>query len=178
MFADKKLGKVIQWGYLVKDLDQAMASWVEQLGIGPWWGYRNVPLQAVVDGKETAITIDVGLAYHQGVQIELIHQTCNGDSPYSYFYRNSDDAQVLQQIAYMVADLNQAIAQCEGRGMNEIGRVIPWPGGDREYMSTPRAKGIAIELMPHSQDFLDEYSRCVKVANTWGGEEPYRLVSL
>jgi len=177
MFADKILGEVLQWGYLVKDLDEAMESWVEQLGIGPWWGYKNVPLKAIVDGKETDIKVDVGLAYHKGVQIELIHQTCDSDSPYSYFYRGSDDAQVLQQVAYMVPDLNEAIAQCESRGMQEIGRVVPAPGADCVYMSSPAIKGIAVELMPLDQNFLDEYQRCAKEAADWDGSEPFRLIT-
>jgi methylmalonyl-CoA/ethylmalonyl-CoA epimerase len=178
VFADKVLGEVLQWGYLVKDLDQAMDCWIEQLGIGPWWGYRNVPLKSLVDGRETDIKIDVGLAYHQGVQIELIHQTCDSDSPYSYFYRESEDAQVLQQVAYMVPNLNVAIGQCQGRGMHEIGRIIPGPGADCVYMSSPAMKGIAVELMPFDQGFLDEYKRCAEQAEQWDGTEPYRLISL
>lgn len=177
MFADKRLGRVIQWGYLVKDLDQAMETWIEQLGIGPWWGYRNVSLRSVVDGKETDIKMNIGLAYHQGVQIELIHQVCGSDSPYSYFYRGSEDAQVLQQVAYMVPDVSAAIAQCAQRGMREIGRVISPAGDTFVYMSSPGLQGLAIELMPHDQSFLDEYARCVKVADSWEGEEPYRLIS-
>jgi hypothetical protein len=79
VFADKILGEVLQWGYLVKDLDEAMTSWVEQLGIGPWWGYKNVPLKAVVDGVETDITIDVGLAYPIAIFIEVVmtRRFCN-----------------------------------------------------------------------------------------------------
>ena len=33
MFADDILGPVKQWGYLVKDLDQAMDCWISQLGV-------------------------------------------------------------------------------------------------------------------------------------------------
>lgn len=177
MYADAVLGNVIQWGYLVKNFDEAMESWIKQLGIGPWWGYRNVPLKSIVDGKETDIVINVGLAYHKGVQIELIHQVCDNLSPYSYFFDNSEDAQVLQQVAYMVPDVNEAIAQCEARGMYEIGRVVPGPGADCVYMSSDAMKGIAIELMPHDQNFLDEYDRCVKEAASWDGSDPYRLIS-
>ena len=177
MFADDILGPVKQWGFLVRDLDQAMAGWIEQLGIGPWWGYRNVPSKALVAGQESDIIMSVGLAYHQGVQIELIHQTNDATSPYSYFYRGGDDAQALQQIAYMVDDVEQAVAQCRQRGMEEIGRIIPAPGTDYVYMSSPAMKGLAIELMPHDQGFLDEYQRCAAEAATWDGSDPYRLVS-
>ena len=177
MFAVDILGPVKQWGYLVKDLDQAMACWIEQLGIGPWWGYRNVPAKAVVYGQKNDLVMSVGLAYHQGVQIELIHQTNDVLSPYSYFYRDSEDAQVLQQIAYMVPDVDAAMRQCEQRGMQEVGRIVPAPGVNYIYMSSPALKGIAIELMPHDQGFLDEYERNAAEAASWDGTDPYRLIS-
>ena len=31
-------GPIRQWGFLVKDIDAAMHGWVQQLGVGPWWG--------------------------------------------------------------------------------------------------------------------------------------------
>ncbi|MFT4518635.1 MAG: methylmalonyl-CoA/ethylmalonyl-CoA epimerase [Halioglobus sp.] len=178
MFADHILGPVKQWGFLVRDLDQAMACWIEQLGVGPWWGYRNVSTKSIVDGRETDIEMSVGLAYQQGMQIELIHQTNDADSPYSYFYRDSDDAQVLQQIAYMVPDVDLAIEQCQQRGMEETGRIVPAPGLNYVYMSSPAMRGIVIELMPHDQGFLDDYDRNAATAETWDGSDPYRLISL
>ena len=177
MFADAILGPVRQWGYLVKDLDEAMACWVEQLGIGPWWGYRNVSSKAVIDGVESNIVMSVGLAYHQGMQIELIHQTNDAPSPYRYFYQDSDDAQVLQQIAYMVPDVDEAIASCQARGMHETARIVPAPGLNYVYMSSPALQGIVIELMPHDQGFLDEYARCAAEADAWNGDDPYRLIT-
>lgn len=178
MFADDILGQVKQWGFLVRDLDQAMASWVEQMGIGPWWGYRNVPAKAVVNGEESDFRMSVGLAYHQGMQIELIHQLDDATTPYSYFYRNSKDAQVMQQVAYMVPDVNDAIRQCEQRGMHEVGRILSAPELAYVYMSSPAMQGLTIELMPHDQGFLDEYARCATEARTWDGSNPYRLISL
>ena len=175
MFADTVLGPVRQWGYLVRDLDEAMACWVEQLGIGPWWGYRNVPAQAIVDGVTSDIVMSVGLAYHQGMQIELIHQTNDAPSPYRYFYERGADAQALQQIAYMVPDVDVAIEQCEARGMHEVGRICA--GATYVYMSSAAMAGLAIELMPHDQGFLDDYQRCATVAASWDGTEPYRLTT-
>ena len=178
MCADEVLGPVRQWGFLVRDLDEAMAGWVRQLGIGPWWGYRNVQCKSLVEGQESDIVMSVGLAYHQGMQIELIHQTNDALSPYSYFYQGGTDAQALQQVAYMVPDVSAAIASCEQRGMVETGRIIPAPGTDYVYMSSPALQGIVIELMPHDQGFLDEYERCVQEADSWNGDDPFRLVTL
>ena len=83
----------------------------------------------------------------------------------------------LQQVAYMVPDVEAAVRECEGRGMFETGRIIPSPGTEYVYMSSPAMRGLAIELMPHDQGFLDEYARCAAEAETWNGSDPYRLIT-
>ena len=177
MFADDRLGPVRQWGFLVRDLDEAMTCWVEQLGIGPWWGYRNVTARSIIDGVETQIEMNVGLAYSHGVQIELIHQTNEANSPYRYFYERGSDAQALQQIAYMVPDVELAAEQCIARGMRETGRIVPLVGGPYIYLDSPEMRGLVTELMPFDQDFMDEYERCAREAETWDGREPFRLIT-
>jgi hypothetical protein len=177
MFADEILGPIRQWGYLVKDLDEAMQCWVGQLGIGPWWGYRNVPVTATIDGVDSAVIMSVGLAYHQGMQIELIHQTNDAASPYRYFY-DTDDAQVLQQIAYMVPSVAAAISQCEARGMHETARISTGGTEPYVYMTSTAMQGICIELMLQDEGFMQEYQRCAAEAAEWDGSEPYRLITL
>lgn len=178
MFADDILGPVRQYGFLVRDLDEAMDCWINQLGVGPWWGYRNVTATSIIDGVETEVVMSVGLAYHQGMQIELIHQTNDVNSPYRYFYERGTEAQVLQQIAYMVPDVEIAAEKCRGRGMKETGRIVPMIGGPYIYMDSPAMNGMVIELMPHDEAFLEEYARAAKEAESWDGSEPYRLIAL
>ncbi len=177
MFADDRLGPVRQWGFLVRNLDEAMACWVEQLGIGPWWGYRKVSARSIMGGVETTVEMDVGLAYSQGVQIELIHQTNEADSPYRYFYERGDEAQVLQQIAYMVPDVEEAARECIARGMRETGRIIPLAGGPYVYLDSPAMRGLAVELMPYDPGFMAEYERCAREAENWDGRDPDRLIT-
>ena len=177
MFADTILGPVKQWGYLVRDLDEAIDCWINQLGVGPWWGYRNVPAMAESSGQQNSIVMSVGLAYHQGMQIELIQQLDDAPSPYQYFYQRGTEAQVLQQVAYMVPDVEVAVSQCQKRGMHEVGRILPSPELAYVYMSSPAMAGLSIELMPHNQNFLDDYARCAAEAAQWDGADPYRLIS-
>ena len=74
-------GPIKQWGFPVKDLDQAMAYWKDILGARPWCGYRNVTLEAHIEGQVNEVNMDVGLAYQNGVQIEFIPQTNDVLSP-------------------------------------------------------------------------------------------------
>ncbi len=128
MYFDNILGPIKQWGYLVKDLDRAMQCWVEQLGVGPWWGFKNVPMESTFEGEVNQITIDVALGYQNGVQIELIQQTNATLSPYSAFYATEKE-QFLHQIAYHAPEIDKAVAACRARGMREVGNI-------RTYMDT------------------------------------------
>ena len=178
MLCDDFLGPVKQWGYLVRDLDDSMKTWVEQMGIGPWWGFRNVPVTARFGNKETAIHLSVAMAYHQGTQIELVQHMEPEKSPNSDFYLNSDNALMFKELGYMVDDVAANVRLCEERGMQEVGRVIPAPGADCVYMSSPGMQGMVIELMPSDQDTLDNYNKCLAEAAEWDGSKPYRLISL
>jgi hypothetical protein len=43
-------GPIRQIGYVVTDLDQAMAGWLE-LGVGPWFVLRGLPVRADYRGE-------------------------------------------------------------------------------------------------------------------------------
>jgi hypothetical protein len=172
---EQLFGPVKQWGFLVKNLDEAMACWVDQLGVGPWWGFRNVTLQSQFRGETTSVNINVGLAYQNGVQIELIEQTNRVQSPYRAFY-DTPQAQVLHQVAYIVPDLDAAVARAKQAGMIEHGMVSN-PQQRFMYMESPALAGLVVELMPYDKAFVAEYERCAKEAAHWDGGDPYRLVS-
>ena len=74
MLDSQPFGPIKQWGYLVKDLDTAMQSWITNLGVGPFWGFKNVVLTSHMDGATSEVVLNVGLTYQAGVQIELIEQ--------------------------------------------------------------------------------------------------------
>jgi methylmalonyl-CoA/ethylmalonyl-CoA epimerase len=168
-------GPIKQWGFLVKNLDEAMRSWVEQLGVGPWWGYRNVTLQSQFRGETTEVKMNVGLAYQNGVQIELIEQTNRVQSPYRAFY-DTPHFQMLHQLAYIVPDLDAAVQRGKAAGLVEHGAVSN-AYSRYVYMDSPALAGLVVELMPHNPDFVADYARCLQEAAQWDGTNPYRLVS-
>lgn len=177
MQANKLFGPVKQWGYLVKDLDSAMDCWVNQLGVGPFWGFKNVPLTSYFQGQETEVMMDVGLAYQNGVQIELIHQTNDVLSPYSEFYQ-TDKAQMLHQVAYLCPDIDAAVATGKAAGLKEVGYIKTMMGNRYYYMDSPALNGLVIELMEQDELYVSEFERCLKETEEWDGSEPFRLISL
>ncbi|NND83319.1 MAG: hypothetical protein HKN50_12900 [Gammaproteobacteria bacterium] len=178
MFADTLFGPVKQWGYLVKHLDQAMDCWIHQFGIGPFWGFRNVTLKSNYQGVESDVVLDVGFAYQNGVQIELIHQTNVGDAltPYSAFYQ-STEPQMFQQLAYHCPDVDAARTCAVAAGLNELGYVESDMGSRYYYFDSPAMQGMVVELMEIDQMTADAFEMCAKEAEQWDGEDPYRLIS-
>jgi len=177
MLCNDLFGPIKQWGFLVKNIDDAMACWINQLGVGPWWGFRNVSVQSSFRGTESDVTMDVGLSFQSGVQIELIQQTNDALSPYSAFYE-SDAAQVLHQVGYFAKDIDAAVARAEGVGMREVGSIRTLIGTRYVYMDSPALEGLVIELMQTHPGFEEEYVRNAEEAQRWNGSDPYRLIQL
>ncbi|MBP8926149.1 MAG: VOC family protein [Pseudomonadales bacterium] len=167
-------GPITQWGFLVKDLDAAMQSWITHFGVGPWWGYRNVRLQSDFRGARTAVEMDVGLAYQNGVQIELIQQTNTVMSPYRFFY-DTDQAQALHQLSYIVPDLDAALTRAAAAGLREHG-VMRNDFARYVYLEHPAMNGLVVELMQSEPDYRASFAACAREAATWDGSEPFRLV--
>lgn len=167
-------GPVRQWGFLVRDIDAAMRCWIDQLGIGPWWGYRNVAMTSHFRGQQTEIVIDVGLSYQNGVQIELIQQRNAAASPYSAFY-DTPHAQMLHQVAYFVPDLDAALARGRAAGLVEHGSVSN-AAGRYYYLDSPALSGLVVELAKSDPDFEAFYARSAAEAASWDGRDPFRLV--
>ncbi|MDM9593694.1 VOC family protein [Pseudomonas guariconensis] len=72
-----------QLGFVVQDLEQSIDHWL-QLGVGLWTVFRDVQLQGNYQGQVVEVRMNVGLAYQGGLQIELIHTTSDGPSPYRH----------------------------------------------------------------------------------------------
>lgn len=169
-------GPVRQWGFLVKDLDETMQHWVEKLGIGPWWGYRNVQLTSEFEGQTTEVVIDVGLAYQNGMQIELIHQKNDAPSPYRAFY-DTPLRQQLVQFGYMVDDVPAAVTRGLQAGLRQQG-LVRNPYASYVYLDSAAMDGMVVELMPAHAQLEAEFQRCAQEAAQWDGSNPYRLVQL
>lgn len=121
--------------------------------------------------------MDVALAYQNGVQIELIHQTNDVLSPYSDFYQ-TDKQQFLHQVAYHAPQINETVAACEARGMTEIGSIKTMLGTRYVYMDSPALDGLVIELMEVDEAAVADFQRCSNEAASWDGSDPYRLIDL
>lgn len=164
------MGPMMQIGYIVDDLDQAMAQWRQGLGVGPWTIFRNVTLDGRYLGQPTSVQIDVALSYQGEMQMELIEQRNTAASP----YRGEDGPKLgIHHVAWLVDDLDVALARF-GAGhppvfeaQNPGTRVAYVSGGQTgvlwEFIESPAtreavATGLAASRdWDGQQDILAEY---------------------
>lgn len=108
-------GPIDQIGYLVDNLDESIARWLDHLGVGPWTVFRDVSLEGRYRGQPGTVTMDVALAYQGNIQIELIKATNDTPSP----YRDGAGAPILgiHHIAWVVDDLDVAVARATTNGL-------------------------------------------------------------
>src|SRR3954454_8947753 len=78
------LGPIRQIGFVVGDLDAALASWVA-LGVGPWYVIRGQHLHALYRGEPCEVTLSIAFANSGDMQMEVIAQEGGDPSIYTEF---------------------------------------------------------------------------------------------
>jgi methylmalonyl-CoA/ethylmalonyl-CoA epimerase len=160
-------GPIDQIGYVVTDLDAAVAGRMSGLGIGPWTIFRGSTLTGQYRGQPADVTIDVALAYQGGVQIELIAQRSSGPSPY---VGETGPKCGAHHIAWLVDDLDTGIAAAAERGL----KAVFVAGNDAvrvAYLEHPAEPEILYELI-EGADMRAMIDAGIAATAGWDGADP------
>lgn len=162
-----------QVGHVVADLDAAIARRLELAQLGPWMVFRGVTLQGELRGVPVEIEIDVGLAWRGGTQIELIQPRSTGPSP----YRRADGALDLglHHVAWIVADLDQAVAEARARGLVPVFSAHN-PATRVCYLEDPAEPEVLYEFID-GPGIADLHRAGNAAAISWDGKEPVRVMA-
>ncbi|MDT3444845.1 MULTISPECIES: VOC family protein [unclassified Pseudofrankia] len=164
-------GVVRQIGYVVRDLDQAVASWLE-LGVGPWYVLRGQSQRATYRGQSCEVSLSMAFANTGDLQVELICQEDSTPSIYTEFLESGREG--FHQLAWWVTDFDAAM-----RSVRAAGWPIPWFGGGDgatryAYVEPPAGPATIVEVMEVSVA-TDDLARVVRqAANRWDGSDPVR----
>jgi hypothetical protein len=166
-------GPIRQIGYVVTDLDQALASWVE-LGVGPWFVMRGLPTRVLYRGEPCEITLSLALANSGELQVELIHQ--HGDTPsiFTEFLASRDEG--FHQLAYWAEDFDATM-----QAVNDAGWPVVWSGGEDvgtrfAYVEPPNSPATIIELMELTDTTVGVGKFIRDAADGWDGSDPIREI--
>jgi hypothetical protein len=162
----------MQLGFVVPDLELAMAHWLGKVGIGPFYVMPHIVFaEALYRGRPTTADISVALAQWGDVQVELIQQFNDEPSIYRDFPGRTLGG--LQHVGVMTDSVADDLARLAPLGIEAVQRGSTTNGVNFAYLSTDHCPGGMIELIEHGP--IDDFFAMVrKAARDWDGRNPVR----
>lgn len=166
-------GPIRQNGYVVRDLDAALASWLA-LGVGPWVTLGPMEQQGMVfRGDPTAPTLTLAFANSGDLQIELIHQADDAPSAYREFLGSGREG--FHHLAWWAEDIAAAEAGARAAGWDIV--LEGDSGGMARffYAEAPEVAATMLEVMELNEMTRGLMDHVREAAETWdGATEPVR----
>ena len=166
-------GEPRQNGYVVRDVEAAMAHWAEVLGVGPWFYFERVPIEDFrYQGEPSALEVSIALANAGALQIELIQQRNDAPSMYRDFLAAGHEG--LQHLAWWSERFDEDLARLRERGLEigQSGRI--GESGRFVYLRTESHPGTVVELSEVSGPKGRFFTHIAAAARAWDGGDPIR----
>ena len=136
-------GPIRQIGYVVRDIDRAVASWLD-IGVGPWFVMRGLRLPALYRGEPCEITQSLALINSGQLQVELIQQEEDTPSILTEFLSSKGEG--FHQLAYWTEDFDATM-----KAVEDAGWPVVWSGGEGfgvrfAYVEPPNRPSTIVEI--------------------------------
>ena len=167
-------GSIRQIGYVVTDLEQAIQSWVD-LGVGPWFVIRDLPMRASYRGVPCETTLSLALSNSGDMQLELIQQHDDTPSIFTEFLAGKGPG--YHQLAYWTEDFAATMKAVESAGW-----PVVWSGGEGfgvrfAYVEPPNSP-VHISQVVEISELTEQTAASSKfirdAAANWDGSDPIR----
>ncbi|MHB1131461.1 MAG: VOC family protein [Chloroflexota bacterium] len=145
-----RIQAINQIGFVVQDLDKAMAAYWNDFGIGPWMVYTYGPpfvKDTTYKGQPATHHMRIALAHVGDLMFELI-QHLDGETVYKDFVEKSGDG--VQHLGIFVPKLAAAMAEAEAAGFKVLqsgGKQGVKGDGGYAYLDTEQTHGVTLELI-------------------------------
>jgi methylmalonyl-CoA/ethylmalonyl-CoA epimerase len=167
------LDAIVQFAYVVDDVDEAATLYVDRLGIGPWLVRGPFqPPEGRYRGRPTAATFEIAHAFSGRMMIELIAQ--HDDSPSVFNERPVPDRYGFHHWARLTKRFDEEVARYAALGYEQAfsDRL---PSGSRVvYLDAGRDLPGMIELLEHTEAQEQVYDEFYRAAVDWDGSDPIR----
>ncbi|MGE2690797.1 VOC family protein [Mycolicibacterium pulveris] len=166
-------GPIRQIGYVVSDLDRALAGWLE-LGVGPWFVMRGLTLTARYRGEPCQITQSLAMANSGDLQVELIAQEDQTPSIFTEFLAARGEG--FHQVAYWAEDFDATM-----QAVSAAGWPVVWAGGEDvgtrfAYVEPPNRPAAVVEIMELTEITAGMAQFVRDAAAGWDGADPIRAL--
>jgi hypothetical protein len=159
---------IIQFSWVVADLDEAMRRWHRTTGVGPFLVQRHITInQPRYRGEPSSIDFSVALTQAGPVQIELVQQHC--DSPSCYRDTVAAGQEAMHHVAIMPDDYDAALASYLDQGFAEAAGGL---FGDVRfsYVDTAQTLGHMVEVVEPKETIRRFFGAIARAAETWDGD--------
>jgi glyoxalase/bleomycin resistance protein/dioxygenase superfamily protein len=167
------LGAVVQFAYVVEDIDRAMSDFTERLGIGPWFvRERFCPPAGRYRGEPTSPLFSLARAFAGHAMVELIEQ--HDDTLSVYHEHEGPRRYGFHHWGVMTDAFEEDVARYRALGYDEA-FTDTLPSGSRvAYMDATGDLPGMIELIEHTEGQERLYTEIYAAAVDWDGSEPVR----
>ena len=168
------LGEIRQLGYVVDDIEAAMAYWHQTMGVGPWYYNPKVPIEDYTyEGKRYDVHNSVALANAGFIQVELIQTRNDVPSMYRDFLQAGRTG--LQHVAYWTSDYDADLARLTAQGFKTVMSGEVGEKGRFVYFDTEYHPGTVIELSEVAGPKGRMFDLIRSESETWDGKtDPVR----
>ncbi|KXF75128.1 glyoxalase [Paramesorhizobium deserti] len=167
------LGAIRQLGYVVDDIEAAMAHWHSVMGVGPWFYNPRVPIEDYrYDGKSYEVHNSVALANSGPLQVELIQTRNDAPSMYRDFLRAGRRG--LQHVAYWTTDYDADLTRMEAEGFGQKMSGKVGANGRFVYFDREAHPGTVIELSEVMGPKGRLFDLIRQSSEGWDGADPVR----
>ena len=166
-------GPVRQNGYVVRDIEAAIAHWSGVIGVGPWFYAEHAPIRDFeYRGRSCELRMSIALANAGPLQIELIQQRNDAPSLYRDFLDAGQEG--LQHIAFWTENFaaDRARALAAGFVVGHQGQTGDY--GPFVYFESTAHPGTVIELSDVSGPKRRLFDHIRSAAQDWDGRDPVR----
>lgn len=167
------LGGVVQFAYVVEDLDRSMAEFTKELGAGPW--FVRGPFQPTAGryrGNPTSAEFSLARGFSGHVMIELIQQ--HDDSPSVFNEGDGDRRLGFHHWARLTQDFEGDLERYLQAGFVEAFSDRVASGARVAYMEPTGELPGMIELVEQTPEQERAYTRFYLASVDWDGSEPVR----
>jgi len=172
-------GPVRQLGIVVNDLQATMKFYAEELGIGPFFYWQQIPLmEFVYNGEPSGAKGAVALAYSGKLQLELICP--HDDLPSSYRTFLATGPEGLHHYGYFSANYEADLARAEASGyaIEQHGKIgdpaQPEAAFRFTYYQSAGHRGTISEIIEFTEPTKQLYAMIEAAATGWDGSDPVR----
>jgi hypothetical protein len=166
-------GPVRQNGYVVRDIEAALAHWTGVIGVGPFWYIERAPLEAFrYRGDPSPLEVSIALANSGDLQIELIQQRNDAPSMYRDFLAAGHEG--LQHVAYWTRDFDRDLERARESGFRAAQSGQVGADGRFVYFESHGHPGTVVELSEINGAKGRFFEHIREAAAAWDGSEPIR----